>query len=186
MSLRTPLTIKPENSRIYLKELALENITNLYLSWMNDPEVTNFLESRFQKHTIETLGDYVDQFLNDKNNILLGIFLFQDNQHIGNIKLGPINPFHYSSEVGILIGNKECWGKGYASEAIEMLVNHAFSKLGLHKLTAGCYSNNPGSEKAFLKAGFTREGTRKQQYCSDGTFVDHIMMGIINPLFEPM
>ena len=56
--------------------------------------------------------------------------------------------------VRILLGDKNCWGKGYATETIEVLTEHAFGVLGLHKLTAGAYAENVGSIRAFEKAGF--------------------------------
>ena len=100
-------------------------------------------------------------FHGNKDNIFLAIVLKDNKKHIGNIKIGPINWYHRLAEIGIMIGEKDCWGKGYAAEAISLLADFAFSKLNLHKLTAGCYEQNQGSLKAFQKAGFEVEEVKK-------------------------
>ena len=51
-----------------------------------------------------------------------------------------------ADEIGIMIGEKDCWGNGFATECIELVANYAFDVLNLHKLTAGCYANHAGSE----------------------------------------
>jgi RimJ/RimL family protein N-acetyltransferase len=60
------------------------------------------------------------------------------------------------------------------------VTNYAFKTLNLHKLTAGCYDSNKGSEKAFKKAGFAVEGIRKKHCYCDGIYVDCIMFGLLN------
>ena len=75
---------------------------------------------------------------------------------------------------------EDCWGNGYASEAISLLTDFAFDTLNLHKLTAGCYEQNMGSLKTFQKAGFEIEGVRKQHCFSNGNYADAILLGKIN------
>src|SRR5205814_2669717 len=100
-----------------------------------------------------------------------------NDQHIGNIKLGPIHWIHRYAEIGLLIGEKSCWGQGYASEAIRLVTTYAFERLNLHKVTAGCYATNVGSVRAFEKAGFVREGVRPRHCFCEGTYVDLILLG---------
>jgi [ribosomal protein S5]-alanine N-acetyltransferase len=57
-----------------------------------------------------------------------------------------------------MIGDKDSWGKGFASEAISMVTQFGFNQLKLAKLSAGCYENNIGSKKAFEKSGYKVEG----------------------------
>ena len=99
-------------------------------------------------------------------------------QHIGNIKLGPINWIHRFGDISLLIGEKDCWVKGYASEAIALITSFAFNVLNLHKLRAGCYSNNLGSARAFEKVGYIREGLLKKQWLQNGEFQDEILLGL--------
>ena len=166
--------------RIYLREVREEDVNQQYYRWMNNPEVTQYLESRFYPNSMVALREFVKNMQLDRNNIFLAFCLKEDDRHIGNIKLGSINWIHRFADVGLLIGEKDCWRQGYASEAIACLVRYAFDVLNLHKLTAGCYAANQASLKAFQKNGFQIEGNRKKQYICNGIYTDAVMLGLIN------
>ena len=165
---------------IYLREVRPSDVNENYYRWMNDPEVTQYLESRFAPNSMETLQEYVRNFMGNKDNIFLAIVLKENHKHLGNIKMGPIDWFHRLADIGVMLGEKDSWGKGYASEAISLLSEHAFKNLNLHKLTAGCYKPNEGSLKAFEKAGFETEGVRKKHCFFNGKYVDAILLGLLN------
>jgi RimJ/RimL family protein N-acetyltransferase len=147
---------------------------------MNDGEITQYLESRFHDNSLEALGKYVRDRMKEPNEMFLAIVENEHNTHIGNIKLGPINWIHRIGDIGILIGEKTYWGKGIATEAIRLLVDHAFKNLRLHKLTAGCYTLNKTSLKAFQKNAFEIEGIRKKHRYYNGEYVDTILLGLLN------
>jgi RimJ/RimL family protein N-acetyltransferase len=169
-----------EGNLIYLREIRISDVNETYCKWMNDPEITAYLESRFQSYCIEDLKKYVENKINSSNNVFLAIVLKKDKRHIGNIKLSEINWYHKYGDIGIIIGEKDCWGKGYAFEAIKLLTDFAFSELKLHKITAGAYDVNEGSVKAFLKAGYFIEGKRKKQFLYENKYIDAIQMAILN------
>jgi len=173
-----------ESGRLRLRPLAVPDVTETYCRWMNDREVTRHLECRFQTHTLESLREYVAQLQDDPDNLLLAIVLQQGERHIGNIKLGPVNWTHRFADMGLFIGEKDCWDQGYAT-AIRLLRRYAFEEIGLHKLQAGCYDTNPGSARAFQKAGFVKEGHRRAQYRCDGEYVGQVLLGCVNPA-EPL
>lgn len=166
--------------RIYLREVRPSDVNDTYYRWMNDPEITQYLESRFYPNSTEALQEYVKDFQGNKDNIFFAIVLKENHMHIGNIKIGPINWFHRLADIGVMLGEKDSWGKGYASEAISLLSEHAFRTLNLHKLTAGCYKPNEGSLRAFEKAGFETEGVRKEHCFFNGKYVDAVLLGRVN------
>ena len=168
-----------EGDSIYLRDIRLTDVNKNYCKWMNDLEVIQFLESRFEKWTIKKLKNYVNKFKNNPDYLFSAIIFKKDNRYIGNIKLGPINRIHKFADIGIMIGERSFWGKGFATEAIKLMVDYAFNKLNLHKLTAGAYSNNPGSIMAFEKAGFSVEGIRKKHCFYNGDYVDAVLVGIV-------
>lgn len=165
--------------RIHLRSLTADDVSEAYLGWMKDPETNRFLESRFTTHSLESLHAFVSAMADDPLNLLAGIFLNESGRHIGNIKLGPVDPHHDRAMVGLLIGDRSCWGRGFASEAISILTRFAFGRVGLHRLTAGAYADNVGSIRAFEKAGWRREGVLRSHWRAEGRYQDGISLGIV-------
>ncbi len=170
-----------EGERIYLRRLAAGDVSETYLGWMRAPEINRYLESRFAAHSLESLHEFVAKLAGDPLNLFAGIFMRDGDRHIGNIKLGPIEVRHRRADIGLLIGDAECWGKGFATEAIGILSDFAFGQVGLHRLTAGAYAANEGSSRAFERAGFEREGLLRSHWYCDGRFQDGVFLGRINP-----
>lgn len=181
LNLAATLDPRIEAERLYLRRLRRNDVSETYLAWMHVPQINQYLESRFQEHTVATLSEFVVTMAGDPHNLFTGIFLKRGDRHIGNIKLGPINAHHSHAEIGLLIGDEECWGKGYASEAIGALTRFAFEEINLHKIVAGAYEDNAGSTRAFEKAGYRREGTLSSHWWSNGRFQDGVMLGKVNP-----
>lgn len=168
-----------EGERVFLREVRQEDVTEQYYNWMNDQEITRYTESRFYPVSIGQLQSYVNSLDGKRDSVFMAIIDKASLQHIGNIKLGGIDWIHRRADIGIIIGAKTYWGQGYASEAITLISEYALNKLNLHKVWAGCYANNVGSIKAFLKAGFVQEGIqRKHCYC-DGDYADVVLLGKI-------
>ena len=168
-----------EGERIYLREIRLSDANKNYRDWMNDPEINQYLESRFEGWSVGKLKRYISNIKRNPDSVFLTIVLRNGNKHIGNIKIGPINRRHRYADVGVIIGEKSFWGKGIATEAIKLVVDYAFNKLGLHKLTAGAYSCNIGSIRAFKRAGFSVEGVRKKHGFCNGKYIDGVLLGIV-------
>jgi RimJ/RimL family protein N-acetyltransferase len=141
-----------EADRLYFKSLKKENATEKYCSWINDNEVNKFLETK--KTTVDELKEYIDCRCEDPNCIFLGIFTKDGNEHIGNIKLEPIDFMNNQAILGVLIGEKDYWNKGYATEALKALIKYSFNHLNLNEIKLGVYKKNLGAVKAYKKAGF--------------------------------
>lgn len=168
-----------EGSRLYLRKLQPADAWGQYVRWMNDPEVTRFLESRFCSYSSEDLEKYILSQLDNTRVIFLAIVEKTSGRHIGNIKIGPLHNVHGTAELGFLIGEKDCWGKGYATEAISLAVDVAFDSLSARKIIAGCYSNNIASGRAFLKNGFAKEGYLKQHVIDGDEISDVLQFGLL-------
>ena len=115
---------------ISLRRLTEEDATENYVRWMNDPDINQYLESRFYTQTIESTKAFIRSVTND-NNYQFGIFVKDTEKHIGNIKIGGINLYHKFADIGFLIGEKDYWGKGIASEAVKLATDYAFNSLKL-------------------------------------------------------
>lgn len=163
--------------RVDLFLLGPEHVGPEYVGWLNDPQVNRFLESRFIVHSEAGTRDFVCDCRGRTNSLFLGIRAEGlGGRHVGNIKLEPIDRRHGLGEIGILIGDRSAWGKGIATDAIRAVAAIASGQLSLRKLTAGCYASNNGSVKAFQRAGFEIEGTRRSHFILDGRPEDLILM----------
>ena len=89
---------------------------------------------------------------------LLAIIKRDSDQHIGNIKIGPISRVHRCAEFSYFIGEVDCWGRGFGTEAVGLAAGLAFDVLGLFRLQAGVYSSNLSSIRVLMKNGFVQEG----------------------------
>lgn len=174
----TPSPIECE--RLTLRQLCSEHAGSPYLGWMSDADVTRYLEARFRTLTEADLRLYIEAANADPGILLYGIFLRGVDTHIGNIKLGPILSEHRRADVGLIIGEKRLWGRGYASEAIRGLADHAFGALGLHKLSAGFYAANQASIRSFEKAGFTHEARLPSHWFCGDAWMDYVLLGLVN------
>lgn len=184
-SLKTGFRV--EGQKIVLRCVRLADANRRYCAWLNDPVVNRQTESRYVKTTLCDLKKYVGAASKSPGNFFFAIIEKKTGRHVGNIKIDSIvTPWwdHRLGEVGLIIGEKSCWGKGYATEAIRLVMRFAFERAGLHKLTAQCYATNLGSAKAFLRAGFIQEGVRRSHVFFHGKYVDLLLFGVMNPRFK--
>lgn len=161
-----------QGSRIYLRTAQLSDVGEKYQTWLADPEVGHYLISGPQHYTFEQLSDYVLSQKTSPNALFLFIVLNHTQEPIGTIRLSNIDRRHGLGEIGIMIGEKSVWGKGYASEAIQVLSEYAFKKFQLHKINAGMCKGNESSLRAFEKAGYSLWGVRKNHFLVDNHYVD--------------
>jgi len=179
--MRRPFLI---GERLYLRSLEDSDIGEEYLGWLNDAEVTRYLETGKFPSTPETIRKYVEQFANSSSDILFGIIDRDTDLHIGNVTLNRINWIHRTADTGLLIGRKEFWGKGYAFEAWSLLFEYAFQRLGLRKIIAGAVADNKASIVALEKLGFKVEGTLRREFFVDGEYYDAVRLGLFRDEFH--
>ena len=174
--------LKITTPRLLLWRFRPKDVTEKYVKALEDPEVIGLTESRYRtkKMTIQKAKEYARKSTN-KHSMLIGIFIAKTKQHIGNIRLHTISSENKRAELGIMIWDKSEWGKGYATESLNAVVNYAFNTLKLHKVEAEYYSINEASARLFEKAVFTIEGIIKDHFFVNGKFVDAIRVGIITP-----
>ena len=167
-----------EDNNIYLRKLNLDDDLSKYLSWVNDKEMTVYMELRHKEHSIDDLKRYIGSHL-ESNNYLCGIFKKSDDSHIGNVLLSLIDEDNKHCDIGIFIG-REYWGYGFGSTAVNLLCEYAFDTLKLNKIIAGVVKENVGSKKLFEKCGFVLEGIGKEEFKINDKFLDMLWFGKIN------
>jgi RimJ/RimL family protein N-acetyltransferase len=161
-----------------LRAIEATDLNATYLGWLNDQSVNRYLETRFLPQTIESLQSYWLAHRDDQSSPWFAICMQGEGGHIGNIKLGPIQWLHRRADISLFIGDRSCWGQGYASEAIAAVRDWAFAELDLQKLNASIYAGNQGSRRAFEKCGFSLEGTLRSEVVSGSERLDVWRMGL--------
>jgi RimJ/RimL family protein N-acetyltransferase len=173
-----------EGNNIILSTLSEEDNLGGYVNWLNDQKTTTFMGSGRFPVTAKSLRVYIDHYNDSKDGMLLGIFIKRASRHIGNITLHQIDFRNRFAEIGIIIGDKKSYGKGYATKAIRLVVEHAFSRLNLRKLYTGMVKGNEGSKKAFEKVGFKVEGVLKEHFYLNGEYLDYYKLGLLKGEFK--
>ena len=166
-----------ENNKIYLKKLNINDNLSNYLSWINDKDLTLYL-NKIKKQNIDDLKNYIT-YHKDSNNYLCGIYRKNDNTHMGNVLLSHMDNINKNCRIGILVG-KNYWGGGIGTSAVVLMSDYAFNTLKMHKVIAGVVKENIGSSTLFEKAGFILEGTKKEEFKMEGKFLDALHYGKIN------
>lgn len=165
--------------RLILKPFSRDVITEKYNDWLNDHEVYKYLETR-GNYTMDMLKEYVDNSI-DQKICIWSIHLNNNDKHIGNIKIDPINIKHGIGEYGILIGDKNEWGKGYGKEASQRIIDFFFhEEYKLRKITLGVVAKNTNAVALYKNIGFVVEGVYKNHVVYDNMFYDIIRMAIFN------
>ena len=168
-----------ETERLIIEPISLEHCTETYLGWLNDPEVYRWLETRGSQ-TMSMLKEYIDQQVTN-GTYMWAIKIKNCNKHIGNIKVDPINFKHSLGEFGILMGDKAEWGKGYAKEASQVIMDYFFEKQKpLRKITLGVVEQNKAAVKLYENLGFEVEGMYKDHVCYENKYYTILRMAKFN------
>ncbi len=170
-------------SRVWLRPLEAADITSEYVSWFGDTIVTEFLDS--SGFTIDDAIAYMHKGRDDGTYYMYAVIDQETGLHIGNVKVGPIQSGHGVSDLVTVIGRRDFWGKGFATEAIKAGNDIAFQKYGIRKLSGGITDGNEGSVKAYTKAGWVIEGRLKGHHLINGIARDRIIVSCFNPKYFP-
>ena len=149
-----------QSEKLYLRYVSLSDCNDEYLAWLDDHYVSQFLETRWCRQSISTIKHFVKTCWEDPSSHLFAIIdnALTPGKHIGNVKLGPVNPHHLTADLSYFIGNKLYWGQGYATEAVSVALEFGFEVLQLYGIKAGLYATNISSQKVLEKNGFALTG----------------------------
>lgn len=169
-----------EGERIYLRPLELDDLNGNYKNWLNDPEIVKHNSHGKFPMSNNVLKNYILSSNIDESKLVLAIIDSKYNKHIGNISLQQINYINRNCEIAFLLGAKDFWSKGIMYEAANLLINHAFMHLNLHRIYCATSSNNVGMQKLANKLGMVKEGVRVDGIFNQGKYYDIIEYGLIN------
>jgi [ribosomal protein S5]-alanine N-acetyltransferase len=166
-------------SQVYLRALERADLNETYLAWLNDPEVTRYLETGVFPSTLEDLEKFYETVTGSRSQVILAIVDKKSDRHIGNVKLGPIDWIHRRAVFGILIGEKKFWGRGIGEEVTRLMVEYAFQRLNLNRVTLGVTAEHQPAVRCYEKVGFRVEGRIREDLFKDGEYKDRLWMGLL-------
>ena len=174
------------STRLLLKRITAGDVTDDYVRWLNDIEVTKYLEMRFEAQTRRSVEDYVRRSLADPCTEHLGVFEQVNLRLIGTVTFNRLEIHHLSAAISFVIGHPEARGRGYGTEAVHAGTHYLLNMRGFVKIWGGYYQGNKGAERVFQKNGYKIEGKlTKKMVNYKGERVDQILVGILNENFNP-
>jgi RimJ/RimL family protein N-acetyltransferase len=173
MDIPTRVEVVP-GERIYLSH-PLQTDVPLFARWFADVELTTYLGQPGKSYTLEQEQRWFES-LKDHDAPLFAIVAREGDRIVGSISFKDVDHRHGTAELGIAIGEKEAWGRGYGSEAVGLLADYGLTFLGLHTVYLWFVEFNERGRRAYLKAGFKEAGRIRGAYLLDGRRYDRVLM----------
>lgn len=148
--------------------------------WSLDGEYLRLVDSLpARPQTAKEWQDYLTEFLQREDVFAFHIRTLEGNRFIGDVTLGIPNWVSGDAYVGIGIGERADWGKGYGTDAMRLALQYGFAELNLARVTLEVFANNPRAIRSYEKAGFRQEGVQREWLRRGGQRYDTISMGIL-------
>jgi RimJ/RimL family protein N-acetyltransferase len=162
-------------------------IAELDSKWGRDSEYFRLLTSEASRlWSVKKIKDWIEKDLEkeENNNFFFLIRTLEGDQLIGGIGLDGVDWANGESFVGIGLGEREAWGKGYGTDAMRIILRYAFTELNLRRVSLDVFEYNPRAVRSYEKAGFTHEGRVRRYLHREGKRWDLIFMGILREEWE--
>lgn len=153
-------------NKVLLKPFSASDINDVYIGWLNDPNVVRFSNQRFLRHDRESCLRYQASF-EGTENLFVSVRRLSDDSPIGTLT-AYVARSHGTVDVGIMIGDKSVWGQGYGQDAWNTLTNWLLGREDIRKLTAGTLACNFGMIRLMERSGMSLEAVRKAQELVEG------------------
>jgi RimJ/RimL family protein N-acetyltransferase len=155
----------------------------LYQRWINDFEVARAL-GIFLPLTVEKETEWYESEAKSEKSALFTIYELSTLRPIGTTALINLDHRNRRAEFGIAIGEADCRNKGYGTETTRLVLDYAFTVVGLHNVMLRVFEFNHGAMRAYEKAGFKEIGRHRQSYFAGGRMWDEIWMDCLSTEFE--
>ena len=159
-----------------------DELGKAFSRWHRDSEFMRFLDTsptqlQSQKGMQQSLVEDLEKQKSDKH--WFTIRALDDDKLLGDIDLFIYNWTGRDAFVGLGIGERDFWGKGYGTDVMKVILRYAFTELNLQRLTLTVFEYNPRAVRAYEKTGFRHEGRLRQFLNREGRRWDMLFMGIL-------
>ncbi|HUG47201.1 MAG TPA: GNAT family protein [Candidatus Limnocylindria bacterium] len=147
--------------------------------WYRDPEIGRLTRYQPQPMTEQEIERFFQARLLAPDALAYAIVERAADRLVGFTTFSSLDPDNGSVLFHITIGERLAWGRGLGTEATELMLGHAFDRLGLHRVGLTVFDFNPRAIRAYEKAGFRLEGRSRQAILRDGRYFDELQMGVL-------
>ena len=160
---------------------AVESDAEHFVRWFADTEVTRYLVRRMavalyqEQEFLKKIGESNDDVF---------WMIDAEGKPIGASGIHRIDWLDANATTGTMIGEKDCWHKGYATEAVRLRTRYAFNELNLHKLMTEVDTENMASRRALERSGYRGIGVRREQTFRDGRWHDRWLAEVLRADWE--
>lgn len=151
-------------------------------AWLDDPEVTRHLTYRYPSSDGDWLAGPPGP-----NGYANGVWLAietKDGEHIGAVNLHRVHPEDRKAALGIVIGAKEHWGRGYGGDAVLTMVRFAFREMNLNRVWLTVVEDHAAAIACYRRCGFQEEARLRQEVYKEGRYRDFVVMAVLRDEFE--
>ena len=166
--------------RIYLSPRNVEDI-EIFTQWMNDFYITDYTG---RSHQVVSLQDEKEYLESGGDKTTFAIIDEEKDEIIGTVGLHKIDNINRTATLGIFIGNRDYWSKGYGTEAIQLIIDFGFNYLNLKNIDLAVMEFNQRAVRCYQKCGFKEIGRRRKCKFIDGKYYDSILMDILAEDFK--
>ena len=170
----------PTGKLVKLRAIEMDDLER-YLAWVNDEEVMRYLaatafpvsrgqeEEFVRKATLQTRPP----------EIVFAIDTLEDGRHIGSLGLHHVQGAAHSTELGIMIGDKAYWDRGFGTDTIRTALRFAFEELNLNRVSLSVDADNGRGIACYRKCGFVEEGLLREHRYRAGQYRDTVLMAVL-------
>jgi diamine N-acetyltransferase len=159
-----------------------------FVEWLNDPEVNRYLELMYFPFSMANEEQWFDAMLKrsrEEQPFAIEIKNGDGWRLVGNCGFFEFNWITRSAEVGLFIGEKSTWNKGYGTEVMRLLLRIGFETLNLNRIFLRVDEANKGGIRAYEKAGFIHEGALRQGVFQAGQYRNMLVMSVLRSEWFP-
>lgn len=171
------MTPSLKGERIQLSALREEDLEPLF-DWINDRELV-LRSAPFAPVSEADHKQWFNRIRTADETIIFGIRELSTDRLIGSCQLTAIDRRHLCADLQIRIGAADARDMGLGTEAVGLLLDHAFTHLGLHRVQLEVFADNAPAIRSYEKAGLRREGVLRQKALIDGRRTDAVIMAIL-------
>jgi RimJ/RimL family protein N-acetyltransferase len=168
-----------EGGKVRLRPVREEDLPD-FLRWLNDPDVLRWLTLP-KAPTMEEERQWWEAEQRNPDDVVWAIETL-DGRLLGDLALRT-NPLGRWADLGLFIGEKALWSRGYGTDAVRTILRYAFTGMRLNRVSLTTDELNARALRCYEKCGFVREGLLRQHRLVDGQFRNSVLMGVLQEEF---